>query len=60
MKLSKAVEIKEIYYKSGRIPCHSDYGKADRLSIEAMKRLARIRRLGLSLTEPLLPGETEE
>jgi len=60
MRLDKAIEIKEIYYNGGEIPCHSDYRLADILSIEAMKRLDAIRNhRQLYIYDPL-PGETDD
>lgn len=60
MKITKAIEIKEIYYKGGKIPNHSDYREADMMSIKALKRVYDIRTGNTILRGEPLPGETEE
>ncbi|MBA7602873.1 hypothetical protein ES703_09969 [subsurface metagenome] len=60
MDLERAIEIKEIYCKGGEIPSHSEYREADRLSIEAMKRLQDGDNLTYGELLKPLPGETED
>lgn len=60
MRIEKAIEIKEIYYNGGEIPSHSDYREADRLSIEAIKRVQWHKAQHERGFYELLPGETED
>lgn len=60
MNIQKAIEIKEIYYKGGVTPNYSDYQKADRLSIEALKRIQEYRESITPRCRWMLPGETRD
>lgn len=60
MKIDKAIEIK---LRTGEEFLHTDpdeIDEADRLSIEALKRIDSMRGYLFSARHPLLPGETEE
>ena len=60
MNLAKAIEIKELAGNTGEVENVQDYVEADKLSVEAMKRIKEYRKR-YSMTKPqLLPGETEE
>lgn len=60
MTLSKAIEIKlRKGYKLSRTDPR-DMGEADRLSVEAMKRLKEHREEHIDFTYRALPGETED
>jgi len=60
MNLPKAIEIKELYYKGGEMPSASDYREADRISIEAMKRIQTARKWKATPWNSPLPGETKD
>ena len=60
MKLEKAIEIKELSRKTGRIEDFEEYDEADRLSIEAMLYVERNRLGDVIDSDALLPGETKD
>ncbi len=60
MKLEKAIEIVETCHGHGGIAHNKDYINAQKLLIEAGKRIKERRYLNTGSWLPLLPGETKE
>lgn len=59
MRLVKAIQIKENYLKLHSRELYKEVIEADRLGIEALKRLKALREHLFSARHPLLPGETK-
>ena len=60
MKISEAIELKELTGQAFLNADPDELDKADRLSIEALKRIQNARAIGYSVPAALLPSETEE
>ncbi len=60
MKLAKAIEIQDQYQKDHHSYPTDDIGKAEKISVEAMKREQYHRSRNPNQSPNLLPGETED
>ena len=59
MKLERAIEIKEAYFRGDLPDDPLDLVAADRLSVEALKEVERLRRVEAFDPTIALPGETQ-
>lgn len=60
MTLTEAIKISQYHHNHHHAYAADVIGQAERLGIEAMKRVLKARSYNYDLTKVLLPGETEE